>query len=100
MFFAVVGMFAMICVLVQQMWRQWKRCRTCPNRLALTTTVQEPQHKQDVAAAVYGSSSRSSSSTLEGAQLVTRRGQDLRAVWAHTDVGAHVNARICRVFSV
>ena len=84
-FFAFVGMFATMCALVQQIWRQWKRCRVCLSRQAFSTVVQEPEHKKVVGATVYGSSSRSSSSTNGDAQLVARRGRDLHAVWARTE---------------
>ena len=91
LFFALVGVVAMTCVLVQQGWKQWRRCRVCRSRQMPTTAVQKSGPETVVGDTAVGStaiihcSSRNSSSNKEAAQLAARRGRDMSAIWARTE---------------
>jgi len=82
-FFAFIGVVAMMCILVRQVLQSWKPWRARPSlhQEVPVTTASKSEH-QEVPVTTASKPSSSISSSRTDTQSMLRRGQALHAVWA------------------
>jgi hypothetical protein len=85
-FFAFIGVVAMMCILVRQVLQSWKRWRERPSlhQEVSVTTASKSEHQEVPVTTASKSNSRISSSRTD-TQSMLRRGQALHAVWARDE---------------